>query len=74
MENKNIIERHTTEKGFNLANALLEQENIIKAQMDKILALEEAIAFFANWYNRTQESNILVPEHLAKENNNKLIL
>ena len=73
---KNIVERHSTEKGFNLANALIEQEEMIKSIATRLAATEEALAFFANWYNRTQESNILIPENLKNEieGKSKLIL
>jgi len=73
---KNIVERHNTEKGFNLASALIEQEEMIKSLASRLAATEEALAFFANWYNRTQESNILIPENLKNEidGKSKLIL
>jgi len=72
---KNIVERHNTEKGFNLASALIEQEEMIKSLASRLAATEEALAFFANWYNRTQEPSgqILVPEHLTQDKP-KLIL
>jgi len=73
---KNIVERHNTDKGFNLAFALIEQEEMIKSLATRLAATEEALAFFANWYNRTQESNILIPENLKNEieGKSKLIL
>lgn len=62
---KDIIQKHTKEGKFNLANALVELET-------RSIALEEAMAFFSAWYNETQKTNILVPEHL--KNNTPFIL
>jgi hypothetical protein len=62
-----IVQRNTKDGKFNLANALVDIDNRLKG-------LEEAMAFFSSWYNETQRVNILVPEHLANDNNNKLIL
>lgn len=68
-----IVQRHTQgaegEKGkFNLANALTEID-------ERLAGLEEAMAFFSNWYNKTQRTEIIVPEHLAGDNDKpKLIL
>ena len=67
LDQKNIIERFTVEGKFNLALALLYQEDIIKKQEIRIQALEEAMQFFSEWYNKTQRPNILVPEHLYNE-------
>lgn len=66
LEEKNIVERHTTEAGFNLANYLFEQEAINKHNIEKIEALEQAMQFFVDWYNRTQRVDILVPEGFDK--------
>lgn len=59
---KDIIQKHTHEGKFNLANALLEFE-------ERINGLEEAMIFFSNWYNKTQTVDILVPDNVAKEYN-----
>lgn len=68
LEEKNIVERHTMSDGkFNLGNCLAEIEAINKHNIEKIVALEEAMQFFSEWYNRTQRVDILVP-------NNKIIL
>lgn len=75
LEEKNIIEKFTNDKGeFKIGSALLYQEQIIKKQEERILGLEEAMQFFSEWYNKTQRANILVPEHLTKENPSGLIL
>ena len=62
-----IIERYTKEGKFNLSEALITQDRIIKNLSERVIALEEAMMFFSNWYNKTQETNILVPEHLKKD-------
>ena len=68
LEEKNIVERHTMSDGkFNLGNALVEQEHIIKHLLDRIVGLEEAMQFFSEWYNRTQRVDILVPDTLAQD-------
>lgn len=54
---KDIIQRNMQNGKFNLANAFMEQEK-------RILALEEAMTFFSNWYNKTHRTEILIPEHL----------
>lgn len=73
---KNIIQRHTNEDNkFNISTALIEQEEMIKSMAERISGLEEAIAFFAKWWNDTQDLNrvsILLPEHMI--NNKKIIL
>jgi hypothetical protein len=66
---KNIIQRHTNAEGkFNLSTALLEQEAMIKDMALRLAGCEEALAFFSEWYNRTQRVDILVPEHIKKDN------
>jgi hypothetical protein len=75
LDNKNIIEKFTDDKGqFKIGSALLYQEQIIKKLEERILGLEEAMQFFSEWYNKTQRSNILVPEHLANDKSSGLIL
>lgn len=65
---KDIIQKHTHEGKFNLANAIVEIE-------ERMNALEEAMSFFSNWYNKTQRIEILVPDYLANdEDKPKLIL
>lgn len=75
---KNIVERHLSEDKTNvkILAALIELEDIIRGLGIRLAATEEALAFFANWYNRTQEpsSQILVPEHLSNINTPKIIL
>lgn len=56
---KDIVQRHTINGKFNLANAMIEIE-------DRLIGLEEAMAFFSNWYNSTQRVNILVSDDLKK--------
>lgn len=74
LDEKNIIEKFTVEGQFKIGSALLYQEQIIKKQEERILGLEEAMQFFSEWYNKTQRSNILVPEHLTNDNPSGLIL
>lgn len=57
---KNIVQRHIHEGKLNLANALIELDS-------RIAALEEAMSFFSNWYNKTQRTEILIPENLKKD-------
>lgn len=57
---KDILQRHKTDNKFNLANALLEIE-------DRLIALEEGIMFFANWYNKTQRTDILLPDYMKEK-------
>lgn len=54
--------------------ALIELESMIKDLSIRLAASEEALSFFANWYNRTQEVNILVPEKYIDPNPNKIII
>jgi len=67
LDQKNIIERFTVEGQLKIGSLLLYQEDIIKKQEIRIQALEEAMQFFSEWYNKTQRPNILVPEHLYNE-------
>lgn len=72
---KDIVGRHLTETGMlRVGNALVELESMVRDLSIRLAASEEALAFFANWYNRTQETNILVPEHLANSDKPKIIL
>ena len=80
---KNIVGRHLSEDGTNvkILAALIELEDMIRALgnrvgdiEDRVTATEEALAFFAKWYNRTQEVNILVPEKYVDPNPNKIIM
>lgn len=71
---KDIVGRHMTPKGFRMDLAFLELESMVRDLSIRLAASEEALAFFANWYNRTQETNILVPEHLANSDKPKIIL
>ncbi len=72
LEEKNIVERHTNKDGqFNLGNCLAEQEAINKHLIEKVEALEQAMQFFVDWYNRTQRVDILVPDHIK---DSKIIL
>ena len=67
LEEKTIVERHTMSDGrFNLAGCLMEQEAINKDLIIKVAALEEAMQFFSEWYNKTQRVEILVPENFDK--------
>lgn len=69
-EEDNIVQRFTNEEGkFNLAEALITQDTVLKNVCKRMMALEEAMMFFSNWYNKTQEVNILVPEHLKNSSN-----
>jgi len=75
LEEKNIIEKFTNDKGqFKIGSALLYQEAIIKKQEERIAGLEEAMQFFSEWYNRTQRVDILVPENLDTSGNTKIII
>ena len=41
---------------------------------NRIKELEEAMMFFSDWYNRTQKSNIILPDNLDEKGNTKIIL
>ena len=56
LEEKNIIEKYTDSEGkYKVGSAMLELER-------RILGLEEAMQFFSEWYNKTQRSNLILPE------------
>jgi len=56
LEEKNIIEKYTDSEGkYKVGSAMLELER-------RILGLEEAMQFFSDWYNKTQRSNLILPE------------
>ncbi len=79
LEEKNIIERHTVinDEGQPVVKvfpALLETDRNIKALTERVAACEEALTFFSEWYNKTQRSNILLPDNLDESGNTKLIL
>jgi len=84
-ELKNIIQRHTKDNKFDFVKALVEIEDMVRTSSirigsleDRITAMEEAIAFFAKWWNETQDPdrkdkvNLLLPEHMV--NDKKIIL
>ena len=62
LEDKNIVEKHTVEKNFRLASALVDLERRNKDLQDRVVGLEEAMQFFSEWYNKTQRSNLILPE------------
>lgn len=74
LELKNIIERFTIESKFNIGSALLYMESENKKLISKVEALEEAMQFFSEWYNKTQRVNIILPNNLDESGNTKLIL
>jgi hypothetical protein len=63
----NIIDRYTKkdDKGnpinYNMAAAILELDSRCYIQAQKIEKLEEAIGFFANWYENNVEKKIVLP-------------
>ena len=69
-----IIENFTVDGKFNLANALKYLQNVNKYQEERILALEEAMMFFSEWYNTTQRANIILPDNVDESGKTKLIL
>lgn len=69
----NILEMFKREDKFDIGNALLYLENITKHQAEKIAALEEAMMFFSEWYNKTQRVNIELPDHLDENGGTKII-
>ena len=75
LEEKSLVERHMMANGqFNLGGYLGEQEKINKDLILRVAALEEAMMFFSNWYNKKYASNIIVPEHLANDDNQTKII
>lgn len=66
---EDIVKRYTTpDKRLAIANALVEVE-------DRLLGLEEAMAFFSNWYNKTQRGpEILLPDTSNENGTSKIIL
>jgi hypothetical protein len=75
LEDKNIIEKHTTTDGrFNLASLLLQQDSIITDLKKRVEGLEEAMIFFSDWYNKTQVSNIILPDNSNSNGTPKIIL
>ncbi len=64
MEIEDIVKRYTTDKGIHIANLVTELH-------ERITALEEAMVFFNDWYDKMEAKNkpiILVPEHLKNGN------
>jgi len=63
----NIIDRYTKkdDKGnpinYNMAAAILELDSRCYIQAQKITQLEEALGFFANWYENNVEKKIILP-------------
>lgn len=74
LEDKNIIEKHTVENQFKVGSALLDLERRNKDLKIRVEALEEAMQFFSEWYNKTQRANILVPDTLASDHDNPSII
>lgn len=74
LEEKDIVERHTTSEGFKFGTALRELEARNKDLVTRVSACEEALTFFSEWYNKTQRANILLPDNLDESGNTKLIL
>lgn len=71
MQEDNILTRFITEEGkFRLGEFLKHYEDRENNYKQRIEALEEAIAFFAKWWDETQNPdkkpkvNLLVPDHL----------
>lgn len=63
LEEKNIVEKHTNpKKEFKIGSALLDLERRNKELQDRVTGLEEAMQFFSEWYNKTQRSNLILPE------------
>lgn len=65
-----ITTKYFTEDGkFKMSSFLSDYEVTIMNYQNRINALEEAIAFFAKWWNETQDPDrpkvqLLVPDHL----------
>lgn len=74
LEQKNIVEKFTVEGSFKYGSAMIYLENKIKEQEQRILALEEAMMFFSDWYNKTQRANIILPENVDESGKTKIIL
>jgi hypothetical protein len=74
LEEKNCIERHTRQNKFSLTSCLLEKERKIKNLELQVAALQEAVAFFAKWWDETQKPNIILPDNLNEDGSTKLIL
>lgn len=74
LELKNIIEKFTIEGNFKIGSALLYMESENKKLTTRVDALEEAMQFFSEWYNKTQRANIILPDNLDENGNTKLIL
>lgn len=75
LEEKNIIEKHTNPEGqFKVGSALIDLERRNKDLEIRVMALEEAMQFFSEWYNTTQRANIILPDNLDDSGNTKLIL
>jgi hypothetical protein len=74
LELKNIIEKFTIEGNFKIGSALLYMESENKKLTTRVDALEEAMQFFSEWYNKTQRANIILPDNLDESGNTKLIL
>jgi len=56
-----IIDRHKTDKGYNIATALLELEAQRKTDKTRIDRLEEGMAFFVEWYKENIDKKIILP-------------
>lgn len=69
-----IIDNFTVDGKFNLASALKYLQNVNKYQEERILALEEAVMFFSDWFNKTQRKEIILPDNVDESGNTKLIL
>lgn len=63
LNEKNIIEKHTNSEGqFKIGSAIMDLEIRNKQLESRVEGLEEAMQFFSEWYNKTQRSNLILPE------------
>jgi hypothetical protein len=73
-DEKTLVEKFTIDGNFKLGSALNFLESLHKKQETRLAALEEAMMFFSDWYNKTQRANIIMPENTDENGNTKLIL
>ena len=61
LEEKSIIERHTSEKGFSLSGALGELDAKTKALDAKMKQAEDALSFLATWWEENYGNKLILP-------------